>query len=184
LSVSIRTAWKAWVVVVVCAAASALLDAAAISRVTPVARDGRLLVTFELLDGFTDEIRAAIDSGLTTTFTYDIELRRATAVWVDRTIATATVSASVHYDSLTRWYEVTRVQDGRVEGSFTTERLDDVRNRMTKFEKLSVFSTADLEPNAEYYVRVRARMRPRNFSLVGVWERVMASAIGKFTFIP
>jgi hypothetical protein len=176
--------WKGWLVLAACFAVPAVLGAAAISRVTPVARDGRLLVTFELVDGFTDEIRAAIDSGLTTTFTYDIELRRSTAVWVDRTIATATVAASVRYDSLTRWYEVTRIQDGRVDGTYTTEHLEEVRSRMTKFDKLPIFSTADLEPNAEYYVRVRAQTRPRNFSLVGVWERVTASAIGKFTFIP
>jgi hypothetical protein len=176
---------KGWLAVVACFAAPALLAAATISRVTPVARDGRLLVTFELVDGFTDEIRGAIDSGLTTTFTYDIELRRSTAVWVDRTIATTTVTASVRYDNLTRWYEVTRSQDGRLEATYTTERLDEVRQRMTAFNKLPVFSTANLEPNAEYYVRVRVRTRPRNFSIVGdVWERVTATATGKFTFIP
>jgi hypothetical protein len=164
--------------------AVAALSAAEIGRVTPVARDGRLLVSFQLTDGFTEEIREAIDSGLTTSFSYEIELRRATPVWVDRTIATANVAVSVRYDNLTRWYEVTRTQDGRVEETYMTEKLDEVRQKMTEFDKLPIFATRSLEANAEYYVRVRAQTRPRSLSGFGIWDKAAASAIGKFTFIP
>ena len=64
-------------------------------QVTPLARDGRLLVTFRLSDAFNDDIRTAIHSGLTITFVYDIELRRGTSLWLDRTLAQATVMATV-----------------------------------------------------------------------------------------
>ena len=40
-------------------------------------------------DVFTEEVRAAMHSGMRITFIYDIELKRSTALWVDRTIATA-----------------------------------------------------------------------------------------------
>src|SRR5688500_11274381 len=39
-------------------------------RVQPLVRDDRVHVTFELRDGFTRDVRAAIHSGLKTTFTY------------------------------------------------------------------------------------------------------------------
>ena len=55
--------------------------------VTPLARDGQVLVSFELSDGLTPEVRDAIQSGLATTFSYEVELRRGTATWFDRTIA-------------------------------------------------------------------------------------------------
>jgi hypothetical protein len=153
-------------------------------RVTPLARDDRLLVSFAMKDGFTDAVREAISSGLTTMFIYDVELRRSAAVWFDRTIAAATISASVRFDNLTRRYQVTRMLDGRVEDSRMVDDADVVEKLMTEFEKLALFSTGTLEPSAEYYVRVRARMRPRNALVFLPWDRASASGIGKFTFIP
>jgi protein-disulfide isomerase-like protein with CxxC motif len=161
------------------------LAAALVLRVTPITRDGRVLVSFEMRDAFTHQVRAAIGSGLTTTFVYEAELRRAAPLWIDRTFATATVSASVRFDTLTRFYQVARMQDGRVAESQRTEDLQVVERLLTAFDGLALFSTAALEPNAEYYVRVRARTRPRNSSFLWPWgDRAAASGIAKFTFIP
>src|SRR3970040_1946774 len=71
-------------------------------RIVPLVRDDRVLVTFELADGFTDEVRDAIRSGLKTTFTYTVDLRLEVPVWVDRTIASATVTNSVESATPTR----------------------------------------------------------------------------------
>jgi hypothetical protein len=65
-------------------------------------REDQVLVSFKLNDGFTDEVRAAIQSGLKTTFTYATELRLDVPGWVDRTMATSTATSSVEYDNLTR----------------------------------------------------------------------------------
>ena len=45
-------------------------------RIVPLVRDESVLVTFELTDGYTPEVRDAIRSGLKTTFTYTVELRQ------------------------------------------------------------------------------------------------------------
>ncbi len=158
--------------------------AAQMVRVTPLARDGRILISFELADAFTDEMREVIRSGLQTTFTYEVELRRAATLWFDRTIVSAQVSASVRYDTLTRRYQVSRMQDGHVEESHVYENEDDVQRQMTAFERLPLFSTAGLEPNGEYYVRVRARTHPRNTLFFLPWDRDAASGRAQFTFIP
>src|SRR5918911_1282543 len=84
-------------------------------RIVPLVRDDHVLVSFDLQDGFTEDVRAAIKSGLKTTFTYDIDLRLDVPGWVDRTIGTSTIGASVEYDNLTRRYTVGRVIDGHVE---------------------------------------------------------------------
>jgi len=68
-------------------------------RVVPLVRDDLVLVSFSLNDGFTDEVRAAIQSGLKTTFTYATELRLDVPGWVDRTMATSTATSSVEYDN-------------------------------------------------------------------------------------
>jgi hypothetical protein len=151
-------------------------------QVTPLARDGRLLVTFRLSDAFNEDIRAAIHSGLTITFVYDVELRRGTSMWLDRTIAEATVMATVRYDNLTRRYYVTRREDGRLERADTVDREDVARAWLTAFDKLPLFSSDILERNAEYYLRIRAHTMPRNASFVWPWERGIAG-LAKFTFL-
>ena len=152
-------------------------------QVTPLTRDDRVLVTFRLNDVFTEEVRAAIHSGMTITFIYDVELRRGAALWIDRTMASSTVSAGVRYDNLTRRYHVTRRWDGRMDRVEVLEREEDVRDWLTNFDKLSLFSNTTLEPNAEYYLRVRARTTPRNAAFVWPWNNSDVAGLAKFTFL-
>src|SRR6266542_1198264 len=79
-----------------------------ILQVAPLARDGDVLVSFKLAQEPTDEIRSAIHSGLIVSLVYKIDLRRSSAGWIDRTIASTVVTATVRYDNLTRRYAVSR----------------------------------------------------------------------------
>ena len=152
-------------------------------QVTPLVRDGRVYVSFQFSDAFDNEdIRAAIHSGLTITFEYDVELRRGAAVWLDRTLESSTVRAEVRYDNLARRYLVTIRADGRLQASRTLDREDLARESLTRFDRLDLFSNARLEPNAEYYVRVRARTTPRNASFVWPWQGTDVAGLAKFTF--
>ena len=151
-------------------------------RVTPLVKEGQVLVSFELVNGLTDEVRAAIQSGLTTTFTYTVELRMDVPAWVDRTIGTATITSSVEYDNLKRQYMMGLRIDGRTEESRSTTDENDVRQWMTTVKQLALFRTTVLEPNREYYVRVSASARPSNGSILWPFGSG-TSAQGKFTFI-
>ena len=95
--------------------------------VTPIARDGQVVVSFDMTDGFTSEVRDAIQSGLSTTFSYDVELRRAGLL--ERTVAAVTLSATVRFDNLTRRYQMSRTVDGRVEDARPTEDSEAVVRR-------------------------------------------------------
>ncbi len=130
-------------------------------RVASLAKDGQLLVSFSLADGLTRELRQAIDSGLPATITYVVELRRPTALWFDGTVASATVTATVRFDNLTRQHQLSRTIDGRGEEPRVTEDEEEVRRWLTEFDRLPLFNTAQLEPNMVYYVKVRAHARPR-----------------------
>ena len=161
-----------------------VLTAADLVRVRPLQRDGRIFVSFELADAFSGDILAAIGSGLTTTFSYDVELRRAIAFWFDRTMTSTTLAASVKYDNLTRRYHLSRSQDGRVEEAQVIQDEDTARDLMTHFDRLPLFSTTPLEANAEYYLQISARTRPQNGWFFWPWHRAAASRSAKFTFIP
>jgi len=151
-------------------------------RIVPLVRDDHVLVSFDLRDGFTDEVRAAIKSGLKTTFTYNIDLRLDVPGWVDRTIGTSTIGASVEYDNLTRRYTVTRVIDGHVEDAKVTEDERVAREYLTSLVRAPLFRTSLLEANREYYVRIRATARPSNGSILWPFGSG-TSAMAKFTFV-
>jgi hypothetical protein len=162
--------------------ASAAVAAAESLRIVPIVRDDEVVVSVELADAYTDEIRAAIASGLRTTFTYDVELRLVVPVWIDRTIASAVVSTSDQYDNLTRRHSLTRTVNGRVEEVLVTDDESLVRRWLTTLTRTPLCRTSKLDPARDYYVRIRARSRPLGASLLGWGGAITGRA--KFTFIP
>ena|SRR5262245_17224147 len=149
-------------------------------RITPIMREKKVLVSFELTDAYDEAIRQSISSGLRTTFSFDVALR--VVAWVDRTVATAVVSTSDQYDNLTRQHRLTRTVDGRVEDAMVTDDESIAREWLTTWKRLELCDTAKLDPTRDYYVRVSARAKPTSGSLIG-WA---ASITGqtKFTYIP
>ena len=151
-------------------------------KIVPLVRDDQVLVSFDLADGFTSDVRAAIQSGLKTTFTYAVVLRLDVPFGVDRLIGTSTVTSSVEYDNLKRRYTLTRMIDGRTQ---ETTNIDDeavVRQWLTSLAKLPLFRTSLLEENRDYYVRVSATARPSNGSILWPFGSGTSAQI-KFTFI-
>ncbi len=152
-------------------------------RIVPLVRDGQLLVSCLLADGYTADVHDVIQSGLKTTFTYTVELRLKVPVWVDRVVETATVTTTVQFDNLTRRHSISRYLDGRVEDAQVTEDEAVVRAWLTAFDKLPLFKTSRLEANREYYVVVRAAARPNSNVPFWPWGTTVSGQT-KFTFIP
>ena len=142
-----------------------------------------MLITFALDGGLTDEMKAVVQSGLRTVFTYTVELKAKVPAWVDRTLGTAVVSISVDYDNLTRRHTISQARNGRVEHSIVVEDPAEVAQMLTHFDRLALFDTKLLDPNREYYVLVRADARPKPNSTLWPFSGV-ASGLARFTFIP
>ena len=164
------------------AAGGVLLRAAETLRIVPIASEDTVVVSFELSDAYSDEIRQAISSGLRTQFTYDIELRMVVPAWVDRTVATAIVNTIDQYDNLTRRHSLSRTVDGRVQDATVTEDDAIARKWLTTLTRLPLIETKKLDPNRDYYVRISARARPLGGSLIGWANAITGQA--KFTLIP
>ena len=90
-------------------------------RIVPLVRADQVIVSVELDNGYTEEVREVINGGVRTTFTYDVDLKMIVPAWVDRTIATAVVTTTDHYDTLTRLHNLSRTVDGRVVEAVVTE---------------------------------------------------------------
>jgi hypothetical protein len=152
--------------------------------VAPLPRDGEVLVTFRLEQALSDDLRMKIHSGLTVSFVYKVDLKRSSAVWIDRTIGSAVVTATVRYDNLTRKYHLSRMLDGASDHAEVTDKEDIAWAWVTtQFERLPLFRGVPLESNGEYYVRVRAHTTPNNPSFVWPWSGNDVVGFAKFTFI-
>jgi hypothetical protein len=152
-------------------------------QVVSLLKESQVLVSFRLVNGFSEDLAAAMRSGLPTTISYEVELRRGVFLWFDRTLRTATVIASAKFDNLTRHHQLTRTVDGRGEEPRVTESEEAVREWLTGVDRLPLFVTDGLEPNVEYYVKVRARRRPRVSWFLWPWSRGDAAGSAKFTYV-
>jgi hypothetical protein len=156
----------------------------AVILVAPVARGDTVLVSFSTARAVTPSIEQTIASGLATTFTYDVELRRPSPFWFDKLVASARIAATVRFEPLTRRYHVTLLQDGRVAEERSTDNPDDVRRWVSVFERLPLFTTRELQANTGYDVRVRGRTSPRHTWSFWPWARPSAHGSAGFTFVP
>jgi hypothetical protein len=151
-------------------------------RIVPLVRDEHVIVSVDLQNGYTDEVRQVINGGVRTTFTYDVDLKMIVPAWVDRTIATVVVTSVDHYDTLTRKHNLSRTVDGRVIGADQTESEAAAKKWLTSLENLTLCRTSRLDPHLEYYVRISARVRPPGATLLG-WANGVTN-LAKFTFVP
>ena len=176
-----RKGWRFWCAVALLGSGTFVYAAEGL-RVVPLVRDNEVLVSFELPDAYSDDVRDTISSGLRTTFTYNVDLRLVVPFWADRTVATAVVSVTTGYDNLTGRHSLERRVDGRVVDAVVTQDEDIVREWLTTLNRLPLCRTSELQPNHDYYVRVSARGRPQVGSLVG-WAKAFTGQ-ARFTFIP
>lgn len=174
------------VVALALVAGSVVLLADGEVKVTPVVSEGRVLATFMAPAAWTSEARELVRGGVTLTYAFDVELRRPSSLWMDALLAHARMEAQVKFDSLTSNFQVSRMRDGRLLESNRSEREPEVKGWMTEFQRVLLEPAQPLEPNTEYYVRVRLFATPRrNVSLWTLWpfSRDDGSGRATFTFI-
>jgi len=164
------------------AALEAVAYAAGTLRIVPIVREDQVQVSIDLDNGYTDEVREVINGGVRTTFTYEVDLKMIVPAWVDRTIASAVVTMTDRYDTLTRSHNLSRTVDGRVVEAIRTEDEAVARKWLTSLNGLVLCRTSKLDPHREYYVRISAGVRPPGATLLG-WANGVTN-LAKFTFVP
>ena len=165
-------------------AAMSVVGAAESLRIVPLVHEKQMVVSLEIADAYTNDVREAISSGLRTTFTYDVELRRPSTFWFDKLVDSARIAVTVRFDPLTRRYHVMLLQDGRVAEERTTDKVEDMRRWVSTFERLPLFTTRELQEHTAYDVRVRGRTTPRHTWSFWPWARPSAHGSAGFTFLP
>lgn len=108
-----------------------------------------------LVNGFTDSILEAIESGVPMTFTYRIELRQKNTILNDSLVSSNTVQHTVRYDSLKKVYRFS--ESGKsVKRKIITRNRENYQKLMLSLNNIPIGSVKRLDPSERYYIRVKA----------------------------
>jgi hypothetical protein len=126
-----------------------------IENLTAVASQGRVAVRYTLDGAFRNpEMVEALQSGLPTSFTYNIEIYRARPYWFNEDVARSHIEVICTFNSVTREYLLNYRRDRKLVRSETFSDLAPLVKRMTAIDEPALFEIGKRKP---YKLRVRVK---------------------------
>lgn len=148
---------------VLCAAIGVVLTAGAVMAEEPCITNviitkfqNDTYVYFSIDDCFTEDMEEAINSGISSTFVFIIELRKKRAVWPDPVIIKKTFTHTIAYDSLMDEYTVSREEDRT--SPLVYETYDEAILALGQVRFYPLTTLTVLEKGERYQVRIRSRL--------------------------
>lgn len=135
-----------------------------ISGLTLSFEEDRLLASFGLRHGFEEFLRERIESGLSTTIYYELDLvrdRQFWRFWLRREVQSNRLEITAKYDVLTMEYRVNLKLDDKLIDSRIFQDLNGVERAMTVILDLPAFSLGDREQAQPLTLRVRGNLGSR-----------------------
>ena len=126
-------------------------------------QDGRILVSFELLDALDAEMVERVDSGLPTELAFTLRLEHPRVWWFDRVFERATLQVLAMYNAVTREYLVNYKLDGRLIESRVVNDLEELKRAMTLIHSLPAFEIQEELPPTRMQLTVRAELGSKTF---------------------
>ena len=128
-----------------------------------VAIKGKYVVmNSRLIDGFTEKIIEAIESGVPIGFTFEIELRKENTAWVDSLVSKNTVRHKIRFDSLKKAYYFSALGKN-VRRKVITRKTSRYKELMLTLKDIPIAPVFRLDPSENYYVRVKADLETDRF---------------------
>ena len=121
-----------------------------------------VVMNARLIDGFTEKIMEAIESGVPMGFTFEIELRKENTAWLDGLISSNIVRHKIQFDSLKKTYRFSEVGK-RVRRKVITRKTSRFKKLMLTLKDIPIAPIYRLDPNEKYYVRVKADLETDRF---------------------
>lgn len=149
--IALFTAMAVWFVLTATAAA----ESPALVNIGVGTKGKAVVMNARLVNGFTDSILEAIESGVSMTFTYRIELKQENAIFNDTLISSNTVQHTIKYDSLKKVYRFSEFGKG-VKRKIITRNKENYQKLMLRLEDIPIASIRRLDPRKKYYIRVKA----------------------------
>lgn len=157
---------------------------AQIVDLVPVLRKDTIDVSFRMADAFSEEVERAVASGLPVSFRFTVQLKKVRIAWLNKKVVVRRIRTTVTYDNLTERYKLSREIDGEIDATEMVSDPEAMRRFMVTVESLALFDTSLLEPNGEYYLRVKGVIRDRNLFLFIPWDVGSGWEKAYFTYLP
>ena len=142
----------------------------AIENLAATAVQGKVSVRFTLEGAFrNEEMVEALQSGLPTSFTYNIEIYRDRPHWFNEDVGRSHVEVICTFNSVTREYLLNYRRDRRLVRSETLTDLAALVRRMTNIEEPDLFDIGQRKPY-KLKVRVKADLMRGWLMYVIPWE--------------
>jgi len=147
-------------------------------------KDKKISVSFRMTEAFNEDIEKTITSGLPVSFRYEVQLKKVRAIWLNQKVDTRRITNTVTYDNITKRYTLSRDIDGAIVATVVIADLKDMVEFMTVIDDLGLFEVSSLEPNADYYLRVKGLVKERNLFLFVPWDQDSGWEKVYFTYLP
>ena len=121
-----------------------------------------VVMNARLIDGFTEKIMEAIESGVPMGFTFEIELRKENTAWVDSLISSNIVRHKIQFDSLKKAYRFSEM-GRKVRRKVVTRKTSRFKKLMLTLKDIPIAPIYRLDPEEKYYVRVKADLETDRF---------------------
>lgn len=138
------------------AAAPALAKKAYLNDIVVTNTRDHLLLYFSVNNCFTPEMNTAIESGLSTTFTFFVKVYEKRSLLWDKMVAGAEFSHAIKYDHLKNVYEV-RLSENK-DKPVVLKNFEEAKKLMAGVAGLKVMPLQDLKKGGRYQVRMRAEL--------------------------
>lgn len=141
-----------------------------IENLSAIASNGRVSVRFGLANAFqSDEVVEGLQSGLPTSFSYEIEIFRDRPWWLDDGISRSRIEVICTINSVTREYLLNYRRDKKLVRSETFTDLATLQSRMTNVDEPDLFDIGKRRPQ-KMKVRVKADLMRGLVLYVVPWE--------------
>ena len=115
-----------------------------------------LLVYFTVTDCFTEDMKKAIDNGVSTVFTFLIRLEEVRDFWWDKEIADLRISHEIKYDNLKNIY-ILKLSSGDGKEIYVKD-FDKARKLMSEVAGYRVTSLKNLQKGTRYQIGIMAEL--------------------------
>ncbi len=118
--------------------------------------DGKAyLVSFKLVDAFTEDTDRAILAGIPTTFTYFFKIQHDVSVLADETILTFQIVRTIRYDSIRQSFSIYM---GEKDSVTTAKTFAEAKKIMAVFKDVKIHAPTSSSSGEGYYLLIRAQM--------------------------
>jgi hypothetical protein len=141
---------------------SAFADSPYIVNIGVATKGNYVVMNARLIDGFTEKISEAIESGVQMGFTFEIELRKNNTAWVDSLVSSNTIKHKIQFDLLKKTYQFSELGKN-VRRKVTTHKISRYQKLMLTLKDIPIAPIFRLNPDEKYYVRVKADLETDRF---------------------